>query len=162
MQKIRISNVTDAKQGQYGWSSKVWYGNNEYFYVNSDATPHIGKLVEAEILPKPGKNYKVGKIVVPIDDREATATASNGNSNGAKIITWDVYRAMAEAAHSLAMKLEPDEVSEAEGNRPKMVRTNRSKSRAAIMNTILIAYANGKIFVPEDEDEEYEDEPTPF
>ncbi len=147
--QITIDKVTDTKQGQYGWSSKVWHGN-EYFYVNSDATQYVGKLVEAEISPKPGKNYKVGKIIAVLNEN-APAQSQNGNGNGK--ITWDAYRAMAEAAHELAVKLEPDELDPGDQGDVARVRTDRGTARAAILNTVMIAYSNGKITVPDIDDD---------
>jgi len=143
--QLHIDSFSDLKVTDRGPSAKIKCGNNSYF-VNEDPANLVGKNVEAEVTEKTsakGNKYSVAKITKVY---EATAANSNGNNNGA--ITWDAYRAMAEAAHELAMKLEPDDVND-EG---KMT-SDRSAARAAILNTVMIAYSNGKIFVPEEEDD---------
>lgn len=142
--QITIDKVSDLKTDQRGQSCKIYHGNDTY-YVNEDATPLIGKTAEIEVTEKTsakGNKYKIAKILKVLE-----ASSSNGNGK----ITWDAYRAMAEAAHSLAMKLEPDGSfhSDDSGAYQNM---DRSAARAAILNTVMIAYSNGKIFVPEDDD----------
>ncbi len=151
-----IQSFSDLKTNEFGISAKVQLGNGEQVYINEDPAKLVGKTVDIEITPKKskaGREYKIGKIIKVY---EATATASaqsaNGNSNGK--ITWDDYRKVAEAAHSLAMKFEPDEATvttNSEGSTATHV--DRSAARAAILNTVMIAYSNGKIFVPADEDD---------
>lgn len=144
--QITIDKVSDVKSGEYGKSCKIYHGNDTY-YVNEDATPLIGKKVElTDIVPKTskqGRQYKVAKIANVI---ESVPTTANGNGK----ITWDAYRAMAQAAHELAGKLEPDG-NELVGE-DSYIKIDRSSARAAILNTVMIAYSNGKIFVPEDDD----------
>jgi hypothetical protein len=156
--QFTIDKVSDVKVGQYGPSSKVQSGSDFYF-VKEDATPLIGKTVEADVnektSQKTGNRYKVAKILKVIESAPAPAQ-QNGNGK----ITWDAYRAMAEAAHELATKLEPDEFTVHPDENSDMavrVRADRAGARAAITNTCLIAYSNGKIFVREDDDE-----PIPF
>ncbi len=149
-----IKSFSDLKENEYGPSAKVKLGNNEQVYINEDPTNLVGKTVDIDVnvktSQKTGKQYKIGKI---IKIYEATATASNGNGNGK--ITWDAYRAMAEAAHDLAHKLEPDGVApHIEGDDHGYHTTvDRSTARAAILNTVMIAYSNGKIVIPADEDD---------
>ncbi len=147
--QIKIDKVSDVKVGQYGPSCKIQSGSDFYF-VNEDATPLVGKTVEAEVMEKTsqktGNKYKTAKIVKVIE-----AAAQNGNGNGK--ITWDAYRAMAEAAHELAVKLEPDELDPGDQGDVARVRTDRGTARAAILNTVMIAYSNGKIFVPDIDDD---------
>jgi hypothetical protein len=149
--QTKIESFSDYKKNEYGPSAKVKLSNGDYVFINEEPAPLVGKTVEIEVNEKPNKagtrTYKVGKISKVY---EATATTSNGNGNGK--ITWDAYRAMAEAAHSLAMKLEPDEIT-CDENGGNEVRTDRGSARAAILNTVMIAYSNGKIFVPTDDDD---------
>ncbi len=150
MQTI-IESFSDYKTNEYGPSAKFKLSNGDQVFINEEPGPLVGKTVDIEIKDKPNKagtrNYKVGKITKVY---EATATNSNGNNNGK--ISWDAYRAMAEAAHGLAMKLEPDEVTEGDEG-AQLVRTDRGRARTAILNTVMMAYANGKIFVPDDSDD---------
>lgn len=134
--QLHIDSFSDLKSTERGPSAKIKCGNNTY-YVNEDPTNFVGKDVEAEITEKTsakGNKYSIAKIVKVI---EGAAGKSNGH------ITWDDYRAMAEAAHELAMKMEPDAP---EGG------IDRSAARAAILNTVMIAYSNGKIIVPTEDD----------
>lgn len=136
-----IESFSDLKTTDRGTSAKIKASNGDQIYINEDPTNLVGKTIDIDVNEKTsqkGNRYKVGKII-KVHELVATAV-SNGNGK----ITWDAYRAMAEAAHGLAGKLEPDFVGE-----PAM---DRSSARAAILNTVMIAYSNGKIFVPEDDD----------
>jgi hypothetical protein len=152
--QTKIESFSDLKTNEFGTSAKVLLGNGEQVYINEDPAKLVGKTVDIEITKKnskAGREYKIGKIAKVY---EATATASNGNGNGK--ITWDAYRALAEAAHGLAMKLEPDDETERvdrDGGRVQAM-VDRSTARAAILNTVMIAYSNGKIVVPEDDDDQ--------
>jgi hypothetical protein len=154
-----IESFSDYKKTDRGPSAKIKTTNGDLIYINEEPAPLVGKTVDIDVNEKTsqkGNRYKVGKILKVYE-----TTASNANSNGK--ITWDAYRAMAEAAHELAEKLEPDqlsttdgtEMSEPPGGAPSLplVVVDRSTARAAILNTVMIAYSNGKIFVPADEDD---------
>ncbi len=153
--QTKIESFSDYKKNEYGPSAKVKLSNGEQVYINEEPAPLVGKTVDIEVNDKPNKagtrTYKVGKISKVY---EATATTSNGNGNGGNSkITWDAYRAMAEAAHELAVKLEPDELDPGDQGDVARVRTDRGTARAAILNTVMIAYSNGKITVPDIEDD---------
>lgn len=143
--QIKIDSFSDLKQTDRGPSAKISAGGHSY-YVNEDPTSLVGKTVEIEVTEKTsakGNKYSIAKIVKVIE------AAGNGNGNGH--ISWDDYRAMAEAAHGLASKLEPDSINIVGENDPSTI-IDRSTARAAILNTVMIAYSNGKIFVPVDDD----------
>jgi len=153
MDTTTVQSFSDLKTNEFGTSAKVQLGNGESVFINEDPAKLVGKTVDIEITKKnskAGREYKIGKI---IKVHEATVTASaqgaNGNNNGK--ITWDAYRAMAEAAHELANKLEPDGSFNTDDSGAYQ-NMDRSTARAAILNTVMIAYSNGKIFVPEDDD----------
>ncbi len=153
--QTKIESFSDLKTNEYGPSAKVKLGNGQQLFINEDPTNLVGKTVDIDVKEKTsqktGKNYTVGKITKVY---EATATTSNGNGNGGNgKITWDAYRAMAEAAHGLAVKLEPDVEDVAQGGGDNFIKVDRSTARAAILNTVMIAYSNGKIVVPADEDD---------
>jgi hypothetical protein len=140
MQTI-IESFSDLKTTERGPSAKIKVSNGDQIYINEDPTNLVGKTVDIDVNDKTsqkGNRYKVGTI---IKVHEASAATASSNGNGK--ITWDAYRAMAEAAHSLAGKLEPDVP---DGN------LDRSSARAAILNTVMIAYSNGKIVLSEDDD----------
>ncbi len=152
--QTKIESFSDYKTNQYGPSAKVKLSNGDYVFINEEPAPLVGKTVDIEVTDKPNKagtrTYKVGKISKVY---EATAANSNGNNNGK--ISWDDYRAMAEAAHDLAAKLEPDakRIGPNDDGLETFISLDRSTARAAILNTVMIAYSNGKIFVPADEDD---------
>jgi hypothetical protein len=143
--QIKIDSFSDLKQTDRGPSAKIKAGNDSY-YVNEDPTNLVGKTVEIEVVEKTsakGNKYKIATIKKVID-----AAAGNGNGK----ITWDDYRAMAEAAHGLAAKLEPDGWKSASDLGEATLIVDRSTARAAILNTVMIAYSKGDIFVPVDDD----------
>ena len=144
MPAIHIDKVSDIKTNDKGSSSKIHHGN-DFYYINSDGTQYAGKDVEIDFEEKTsakGHKYKVARILKVIEP-----PASNGRAAG---ITWDEYRAMAQAAHELADKLEPDGYSSGIDGQQTLM--DRSTARAAILNTVMIAYSNGRIVVPDDED----------
>jgi len=136
MAQIIIDSFSDLKTTDRGPSAKIKASNGDTFYVNEDPTNLVGKTVDITVTEKTsqkGNKYRIAKIT-----KVHEASAANGNGNGK--ITWDAYRAMAEAAHELAMRLEPD------GN--DVLTVDRSQARASIVNTTLSRYCEGKIFVP--------------
>ncbi len=154
MQTI-IESFSDYKKNEYGPSAKVKLGNGDQVYINEEAAPLVGKTVDIEVTDKPNKagtrTYKVGKITKVY---EATATTSNGNGNGAGKITWDDYRKLVEAVHSLAKQLEPDDETERvdrDGGRIQTV-VDRSPARVGFVNNVMRAYAEGRFIVPKEED----------
>lgn len=148
--QVTIASFSDYKKTDRGPSAKIKTTNGDQIYINEEPAPLVGKTVDIDVNEKTsqkGNRYKVGKITKVY---EATAANSDGNHNGK--ITWDAYRAMAEAAHSLAMKLEPDPV-EIRTDGLSIPVLDRSQARASIVNTTLSRYCEGKIFVPADEDD---------
>lgn len=140
--QLHIDSFSDLKQGERGPSAKIKCGNSSY-YVNEDPTNLVGKDVEAEITEKTsakGNKYSIARIIKVLEEKSAGAQASNGK------VAWLEYQIVAKAAHALALDLEPDYEA---GN------IDRSAARAAIVNTAMIAFANGKISMPEVEE-------TPF
>ena len=141
--QVTIESFSDYKKTDRGPSAKIKTTNGDLIYINEEPAPLVGKTVEIEVNEKTsqkGNKYKVGKIIKVL---EATAS-SNGK------ITWDAYRAMAEAAHDLAGKLEPDLPAQPQTNEQHI---DRSAARVRFTNNVMMAYANGKIFVPEEDDD---------
>jgi hypothetical protein len=137
--QIKVDSVSDVKTNDKGTSSKITSGNVNYF-VNEDATPHIGKTVEItseERTSRAGNKYNVAKIVKVLGEAHA------GNSGG---ILWDDYQTAMKLAHSHAIALEPD-ITDEDGR----TLVDRSAARAALVNTAMIAYTNGKVYMPPDE-----------
>lgn len=147
--QITIDSFSDLKQTDRGPSAKIKAGN-ESFYVNEDPTNLVGKTVEIEVTEKTsakGNKYRIAKITKVLEK----AGGSNGAGGG---ITWEEYRTMAQLAHALAATLEPDALETNQGEGPSVVNVDRSTARAAILNTVMIAFSNGKIAAPEADDEE--------
>ncbi len=154
--QTKIESFSDYKKNEYGPSAKVKLGNGDYVFINEEPAPLVGKTVDIEVNEKPNKagtrTYKVGKITKVY---EATATTSNGNGNGSsyKQITWDDYRKLAEAAHELALRLEPDEVKMDDLENRAVVMADRSPARVGFVNNVMRAYAEGRFIVPKEEDD---------
>ncbi len=146
--QVKVESVSDVKVGQYGPSSKIKCGNASYF-VNEDATPLVGKTLEITTEQKTsakGNQYTIAKIVKVLDS--AAPAQSNGNGQ-----PWALWRQMAGEAHKVAMELEPDTNNAGhEGADGSFV--DRSTARAAILNTIMIAFSNGKITLTQEDTEE--------
>ena len=70
--------------------------------------------------------------------RESAPTGQPAASNGK--IKWSDWQQITEVAHELACKLEPDDQGEHV--------CERSVARAALVNTVLIAFSNGKLELP--------------
>lgn len=62
-------------------------------------------------------------------------------------LKWPEYMALVQAAHALAMSLEPDGYTE-DGTKGIIV-VDRSSARHAILNTILMQYTRGAFEYPE-------------
>ena len=134
--QLQIDRVTDVKQGQYGPQSTIHSGNERY-YVNSDASEYAGKMVEAEIIEKTGRNgkaFKIAKILKVVPESHA-----NGLTQ-----PWSEWEALAAKAHALAKVLEPDEVTDGG------IQLDRSRARMSFVATVLIAFSNGKIAMEEE------------
>jgi hypothetical protein len=136
--QLKIDGVTDVKTTDKGTSSKILCGTASY-YVQEDATKYIGQTVEATTEAKTssaGRAYNTAKILKVVG-----AAAASGNGRG---ISWADYEIMAKLAHSFAVSMEPDQ-----DNNGLLI--DRSQARAAMVNTIMIAYSNGKIYLPDEE-----------
>ena len=152
---ITIEQVSDIKNDDRGTSAKIKCGADSY-YVNQDPTQYQGKQVEVEVTEKTsakGNKYKIAKILKVVEGVAGGA----GNGQG---VSWRDYEKMAGLAHALAKGLEPDEVDmEATGERDgetvvtPLVKIDRSHARAAILNTVMINFANGKIRLDDDGDQ---------
>lgn len=139
METITVEAVTkEAKEskGRRYWGVK---SGNRWINMFMDTPPQKGQKLNAEIKTSEynGKTYHWGEIVTP----KAPPAESHAASNGAH--DWADYRYMAKLAHELASELEPD----SESGMP-----DRASARAAILNTVMIAFSNGKVKLP-DEDE---------
>jgi hypothetical protein len=147
-------------QGKTQWGVKL-PGNGGWVTLYRDAKPVKGEVIEVNTTERHGKNGMVYVDAFPV--MPPLAPSSNGaapthttaaddttwNNNTGKKVSWDAYRAMAEAAHELASKLEPDakRLGPNDDGMETFISLDRSTARAAILNTVMIAYSNGKIYV---------------
>src|SRR6185369_937780 len=133
--QLTIDRVTDVKQGQYGWSSKIHVGNDA-FYANEDATQYAGKTVDAELTEKKsakGNVYKIAKILGLAKEQPAYA-------NGAT--TWSEWESWLTKVNEFLMVLFPDEPD---------FRFDRAPQRAALFLSLILRRAAGKIATAESE-----------
>lgn len=149
--KVKIDKVTDVKSDQRGTSCKMHAGNS-YWFVNEDATPLAGKEVEIDVTEKTsakGNKYSIAKIVKVLEG----AAPGGGGGNGNGHIAWSEYEQMAGLAHQLALTMEPDAVADHGQEGAPIITVDRSTARAAILNTVMIAFSNGKISLPAADDD---------
>src|SRR5678815_2853761 len=145
MQITVKSTTRESKQaqGKTYWGVKHEDGN--WYNVITNDKPTMGQRFEADV-KETQFNNRTYRWATPIGPKQATT--GNNSSNGH--IAWEDYRTMAEAAHELAGELEPDdrEIEPGEDGNKYYVKLDRSAARAAILNTVMIAFANGKIALP--------------
>ncbi len=145
------------------WQGKTTWGvktpDKGWVTLYREQKPERGEEIEVNISERKGKGGMVYVDAFPVQPPLAVrAGLEKPKENGAKQITWDDYRNLAEAAHELASKLEPDEIKTypfgEDGNDKEshLLKVDRSTARAAILNTVMIAYSNGKFTVPKEED----------
>jgi len=113
--------------------------NGNWVNVIGDHRDKYKKQIDLEI------QGNWGKLVEP----KTTGPASGNGHSGAATI--DDYKEIAMRAHGIAASLEPDIPNQDPGDQY----VSRAVARAAIVNTFLIAFSNGKISLPE------EDNPPP-
>ena len=86
--------------------------------------------------------------------QEPAPAASNGHApSGNGKIPWLEFQLAFKAAHALALECEPD------ADTGEWI--DRSQARAALVNTFVIAFSNGRIEAPEVPDSD-DDDPIPF
>lgn len=135
----RESKKTKNKNQTY-WGVKHSDGN--WYNLIVDAKPSQGQTFDVDVKTREfqGKTYRWAEIV-----KKPAASHATGNGNGAAV-SWTEYELMMSLAHHAATQLEPDSDI-----------VDRSTARAALVNTVMIAFTNGKIVV----DKEDENEPPP-
>jgi hypothetical protein len=132
-------------KGQTQWGVKL-PGNGGWVTLYREAKPAKGETIDVNITERRGNNGQSYKDAFPVMPPLAPEPVEV--KAAPKQITWDSTREFIKAAHNVALVLEPDEIDD--GN---AVRTDRSTARAAITNTLVIAYTSGKILVPDEADE---------
>jgi hypothetical protein len=99
-----------------------------------------------------GRHYATLELIQPPAAAAKPATqppASNGNRSPAApaSATWDDIRRVANAAKDLAWAIEPDVGCDPKTNDQYV---SCATARAAIINTIMIAFTNGRVQAPKD------------
>lgn len=152
----KVEAVGPVKQGNYGPYSSFKVGG-QWYTVDGDASRFANKDVSFRIQDK-GK-YKVAKDIVAADDAPPPAPAAATNGNGHAKPDQVAYKELLKWAHGVACELEPDEkvyervahVTEpGEFHEESVVKTDRSYTRAKIMNTIVMAYGKGDFVFDDD------------
>ena len=140
--QVQVTQVTDVKPGRFGGMSSKIHAGNDFYYLNEDAMQYVGKTVEIEATQPPGKNYKTAKILNVVGGASAS-----GNGNGH--IEWHEYDKMMRLAHRTALELEPDYDNDGSAGGAVSF-LDRSTARAALVNTVMIAFSNGKLWLDDD------------
>jgi hypothetical protein len=145
----KVTKESRQAQGKTYWG--VEHGGNWYNFVTNDK-PKVGFRYNVEVNESQwnGKTYRWAKPAAsPKSEQRAKP---NGNGNGQ--IKWDDYAEMMRAAHSLANELEPDRETD--------VGMSKAAARAALVNTAMIAFSNGKIALEEGPPPPEDDGGIPF
>jgi hypothetical protein len=164
---------------QTTWGVKLADG---WITLYRDAPPSKGDVLDVNITSRQDRNdpEKIWRdafpVMPPLAPPEtisnngagpvATKPDDTWSNNSGKKVPWEGCIVFAKAAHELALELEPDELDPGDQGDSARIRTDKSVARAAILNTLMIAYTGGKILVPKDEADEYvppaEDDIPPF
>lgn len=153
------------------WQNKTTWGvkrpNGDWVTFYRDKKPERGEVLDVNITER---NVK-GRIYVdafPVMPPLAPPEMISSNGTGPKVddtwswdngkkMPWEGCIVFAKAAHELALELEPDKIgpeTDVDGNVMSTgVTVDRSTARAAILNTLMIAYTGGKILVAKEEDD---------
>lgn len=130
MEIVVKSTTRESKQAQGKTYWGVKHEDNNWYNLINHSKPAIGARFNVEVKETQfnGRTYRWANIV---QGQQAVGTA-NGH------IPWGDYRHMAEIAHEMAKGMEPDDAA----------------ARAAILNTVMIAFSNGRVALPKDDPEE--------
>jgi hypothetical protein len=154
--QLKVDQVGQLKQGQYGPYGSIKSGN-DWYTVNGDPAQYAGKIVDGDIETKQGRNgqlFKVLKNVKVVEQQQQKSAAQSNNH-----IPWTAYEAMAKLAHTLALELEPDgsELGETqtgdEAHTIPLLTVDRSAARIRFVNNVMMAFKDGRVGLPQaDED----------
>jgi hypothetical protein len=109
--------------------------DGKWYDAPGDHRDKYNKEVEVELS---------GKFAKIIEANADAGSSSNGHSGAASL--EDLKNFMFEA-HKIAVMLEGDSTDERPDSNP--VYFDRAQARAAIVNTLVIAFTNGKIALPD-------------
>jgi hypothetical protein len=121
--------------------------NGQWVNVIGDHRDKYKKEIDLEV------KGNWGQMIV----QTPNGTASKGASNGQ--IKWNDYAEMKRQAHKLALELEPDSTDR---DTVTVTVLDRAQARAALVNTDMIAFSNGKIAMEEDQPPPEDDDRIPF
>ena len=134
--KVKVESCTKetrlTKGGVMHTGIKV---NGAWYNMAGDHRGLYGKEVDLEIK---GSWATLVQAATPPTD----FPTSQRNGVPSHPIEWEEYVAAMREAHLIANELEPDENQTVEGH------INRAQARAALVNTMMIALANGKLRLP--------------
>src|ERR1043166_9117706 len=108
--EIKVDDVYDKRETQYGVSYKLKAGNDSYYCNDAQSETYKGQTLEIEVTNKTGKNgpYKVAKVLKVLNYADQH---SNGNGRVEQSKTkpgWEGYKELIAQAHKMAVELEPD------------------------------------------------------
>lgn len=135
--KVKIERTArEVRQDRNGNDCTGVMFGGEWYSMPGDQRKLYNKTVDVEV-----KGKWARLITAPV--------SSNGHGSAAPAasVTWEDYRQMMRLAHSEATDLEHDD----------------PQARAAIVNTVMIAFSNGKVSLPkQDEAPEPDQDDIPF
>lgn len=136
MQITVKSTTKESKQaqGKTYWGVKHEDGN--WYNLITNDKPAMGARFDVEV-KETQYNGRTYRWATPHQGSQQASGGGGGNGH----IPWEDYEQMMRAAHGVAWALEPDAGEHAD----------RSTARAAIVNTVMIAFSNGKLALPKDD-----------
>lgn len=149
---MRLEATAVTKDSKTARDRTYWgvkHSDGNWYNLLIDQRPARGAVFEVEVKESSfnGKTYRWAEI------KESSHKNGSANANGTNgyAATWEDYARMARAAHALASELEADVPKD----QPDGVSFSCAQARASIVNTVIIAFSNGKVLLPQD------DEPNP-
>jgi hypothetical protein len=142
MELIVESTTKEAREakGRKYWGVRV--GKDTWYNCFMDEKPTRGQKLNVDVKESEynGKTYRWAEIVKAAQTSAAPAPAAQNGAGHSGAMSFDDCETVAREAHRLALELEPDDVN---------LNLDRAQARAAIVNTFMIAFTNGKIAAPE-------------
>jgi hypothetical protein len=136
--KVKIERTArELRQDKNGRDTTGVMFGGQWYNMPGDMRKYFNKEIDVEVKGKWAR-------LIESTPQQQGSTSRNGHAG----VEWWDYKRMMEYAHSMAKELEPDVVVEENQG----AHVDRSRARSAILNSVMIAFADGKIVLPKEED----------
>lgn len=155
MPNMKVEALGPVKQGKKGAFFTISSGGKWYNVEGGedDRQRIANKTISATIRPSKDPKFNDWLKVDAVEEDKPKANGADTSAPAAPTgkPTWSEYAAVVKDAHALALELEPDELSktlvEGEALPIELVKTDRSRTRASLVATILIAFGQGAFII---------------